>query len=96
MVKLKFMKPMIGIAMHLIANKQYKRVMIFTLAVNQVGWIFEVGHVRQLVGFSQRPQNQLIDLVTNVGSTLHSHHVSKTGPGRDSDWGIGLSKRTCR
>jgi hypothetical protein len=70
---------MIRIAMHLIANKQYKRALIFTLAVNQVGWIFEVGHVRQLVGFSQRPQNLRIDLVTNVGSTLQSHHVSKTG-----------------
>jgi hypothetical protein len=37
MVKIKIKKSMIRIAMHLIANKQYKRVLIFTLAVNQVG-----------------------------------------------------------
>ena len=37
------------------------------LAVTQLGGIVEVGHVRQLVGLSQRPQNLLVDLVANVG-----------------------------
>jgi len=37
------------------------------VAVTQLGWIVEVGHIRQLVGLSQRPQNLLIDLVANVG-----------------------------
>lgn len=61
------------------------------VAVTQLGWIVEVGHIRQLVSLSQRPQNLFVDLVANVGRTLQSHHVCKAGSSRDGDWGVRLT-----
>jgi len=44
-----------------------------------------------LVGFLQRLQDVLVDLVANVGLALEGHHVGKAGASGNLDWCEGLA-----
>jgi len=47
------------------------------LAAAQLSGIVEIGHIRQLIGTSQRRDDLLVDLVADVGLALERNHVLK-------------------
>ena len=59
------------------------------LAAAELRRVVEVGHVRQLVGGGERPEDLLVDLIADVGLALERHHVLEAGAGRDGDGRVG-------
>ena len=61
------------------------------LAAAELRRVVEVGHIGQLVGVGQRPDDLLVDLIADVGLALEGDHVLEAGARRDHDRGEGHS-----
>ena len=55
------------------------------LAAAELGGVVNVRHVGELVGVGQRPENFLVDLITDVTLALERDHILETGARRNRD-----------